>query len=99
MSYAGHVLDMMKRMKANRAMQKKRRSAFQERANKLAKDGSSYEEGTEVLNEISEAEKKLIRERLALQLAKDRKKALIVNSVLMLILLFFSYQFYIWFFA
>ena len=93
MSSAGHVLDMIKRMRANRALQKKNRSAFKHR--KKHTSGISYNSSESTL---SEEEKAAIRAQLAETLARDRRILLICRIIFGLAFLISLILFYIWFY-
>jgi hypothetical protein len=93
MSSAGHVLDMIKRMKANRALQKKNRNAFKRRKKHTL--GLSYNSGESTL---SEEEKAAIRAQLAETIAKDRRLLLIYRIIFGLAFLISLILFYIWFY-
>lgn len=93
MSSAGHVLDMIKRMKANRALQKKNRNAFKYR--KKNTSGLNY---TSSESTLSEEEKAAIRAQLAETLARDRRVLLIYRIIFGLAFLLSLILFYIWFY-
>ena len=97
MSFAGHVLDMMKRMKKNRALQKKNRSSFSHRArNAGTKAKVNYV--NEDFQELSESEKLAIRTKLTNELALDRRNLLLIRSFFIIVFIGSLLLFYIWFY-
>ncbi|MCB0662715.1 MAG: hypothetical protein KDC24_08245 [Saprospiraceae bacterium] len=89
MSFAGHVIDMMKRMQANRAMQKG--GQYFEKAEGGIKP-SEKRYNPEFANK-PESLKKATREKINEQLVKERKRdiiwlAILVTLIVCLLILF-----------
>jgi len=87
MSYAGTVLDAIKKMKANSALRTSRRKAYKNKLN-----GTSYEITPFKLKETTLAEKQAVREKITSEISKDINRAM--NILLIGIILFIIFMKY-----
>jgi len=96
MSYGGHVLDMINRMKQNDALRKSRRDRHAKIKDSFEKHQSLSPNGSMRQTELPREEMDEIKLRIRYKLIRDRKifllkSALVMLFLLLLTILFFKY--------
>ena len=86
MSSAGHILDMIKRQKANRALQKSRRTHYASKIDSAKSPKSKMRYNASAIKVFSPEERELINKKVRSEIKRDQNRSILIAIIVLAVL-------------